>query len=593
MAVPAPRFADLQQFVAHLERTGRLRRVGVEVDPVLEMSEIAQRVVREHGPALLFERVKGSPFPAVMNLFGAMDRIELALGRHPQAIGTELVETLQRLNPPSLRALWNSRAFVGRARHMRPRIVRRAAVQAVIEAPRLTTLPHVTCWPRDGGPFVTFGPTLTHDPATGRRNYGLYRLQVFDDATTGMHWQSMKGGRAHHYEAERLGRPLEAAVVLGGDPILMLAAILPLPEDFDELGFAGFLRGAPTELVPGASIGIPVPANAEFILEGIVPPGERRPEGPFGDHFGHYSEAADFPVFRVSRVTRRARPLYPATIVGKPPQEDKFMGVAAGEMIGPLIRMINPNVVDLYAYENASFHNLLGVAVKERHPKEVLKTAFNLLGTGQLALTKVAVMVRADVDPRSFTALLRELWYRFEPEERMLLLPIAPLDTLDYTSYRMHVGSKLILDATGDPFTTDPPPRAVDDPSRFDPRVRRHRLLEGGFLVVQPSGDPRAVLEGLVRAARLGPGKFVVAVSDDVDLDQEWSLLWGIFTRFDPARDLIAGSQRFVGARPVYSGRIGIDATWKQGYPVPVAMDPAVVRLVDRRWGEYFPAASR
>ena len=583
-----PRFADLNTFVTHLERTGRLRRVRVEVDPVLEVPELVQRVIREGGPALLFERPRGSAYPLVMNLFGSLDRIELALGRHPQAIGTELVETLQRLNPPSLRAMWQSREFIARARFMRPRTVRRAPVQEVLEDPRLTTLPHIKSWPRDGGRFVTFGPTLTEDPVSRRRNYGLYRLQVYDDATTGMHWQSMKGGRAHHYEAEQRGVPLDAAVVLGGDPILMLAAILPLPEDVDELAFAGFLRGAPTRMVHATSIGLEVPANAEFILEGVVPAGERRSEGPFGDHFGHYSEASDFPVFRVRRVTHRRHPLYPATVVGKPPQEDKFMGVAVGEMVGPLIRMINPNVVDLYAYENASFHNLLGVSLKERHPKEVLKTAFNLLGTGQLSLTKVTVLVRATVNPRSFDALLRELWYRFEPEDRMLLLPIAPLDTLDYTSYRMHVGSKLVLDATGEPVTSDPPPRAVADPAGFDNRVARHRLLEGGFLVVETRHEPRAVLERLVRWEGLGPVKFVVAVSGDVDLASEASLLWGIFTRFDPARDMIFAGQAFVGARPVYRGRIGIDATWKEGYPVPLDMDPDVTRLVDRRWGEYF-----
>ncbi len=584
-----PYFPDLQSFVAHLEATGRLRRVRAEVDPVLEVPEIVQRVVRERGPALLFERPKGSPFPLVMNLFGTMDRIETALGRAPHAIGAELVETLQRLNPPSLKSLWQSRRFVARGRFMRPRIVSRAPVQEVVEAPRLTALPHIKSWPRDGGRFVTFGPTITHDPVSGRRNYGLYRLQVFDDATTGMHWQSMKGGRGHHYEAERRGAPLEAAVVLGGDPILMLAAILPLPEDMDELAFAGFLRGAATRLVPGRSISLPVPANAEFILEGFVPPGERRPEGPFGDHFGHYSEASDFPVFHVRQVTRRRAPLYPASVVGKPPQEDKAMGIAVGEMIGPLIRMINPNVVDLYAFENASFHNLLGVSLKERHPKEVLKTAFNLLGTGQLALTKVTILVRENVNPRDFDALLRELWYRFEPEERMLLLPIAPLDTLDYTSYRMHVGSKLVLDATGEPLTSDPPPRAVADPASADRRVVRHRLMEGGFLVVTTRCEPRAVLEKLVHWEALGPVKFVVAVSEDVDLGDETSLLWGIFTRFDPARDIIMSEQEFVGARPVYRGRVGIDATWKQGYPPVVEMDPEIVRLVDRRWSEYFP----
>jgi 4-hydroxy-3-polyprenylbenzoate decarboxylase len=590
MPTPSPGpFPDLRSFVTHLEQTGRLKRITVPVDPVLEISEILQRVVRERGPALLFERPKGSDVPLVTNLFGTMDRMELALGRHPQAIGRELVDALQRLNPPSLGALWGARRLLARARHMPPRMTRRAPVQEIVEeTPRLLALPHLQCWPRDGGRFVTFGPTLTEDPVTHRRNFGLYRLQIYDDATTGMHWQSMKGGRGHHWEAERRGERLPAAAVLGGDPITMLAAILPLPEDVDELAFAGFLRGSATRLVQGRTIPLAVPANADIILEGTVAPGERRPEGPFGDHFGHYSEKSDFPVFHVRAVTRRRDALYPATVVGKPPQEDKVIGVAAGEMIGPLVRMINPNVVDLYAFENASFHNLLGVAVKERHPKEVLKTAFNLLGTGQLALTKVIVMVGEQVSPRSFEALLRELWYRFEPEERMLLLPIAPLDTLDYTSYRMHVGSKLVLDAAGEPVTTVPPPAVIPALEGFDRRIGRTRLL-AGLLVVEARSEGRAVLERLVHWDGLGPVKLVVAVSSDVDLDQEASLLWGMFTRFDPARDLVAQSQEFVGARPVYRGRLGIDATWKTGYPAPLEMTPEIVQLVDRRWGDYFP----
>jgi len=582
-------FADLQSYVAELERTGQLRRVTVEVDPCLEISEIAQRVVREEGPALLFERVRGASFPLVMNLFGSMRRIELALGRHPQEIGRDLIAAVQQLNPPSLGAFWRARGTLARARFMRPRVVGSAPVQQVVEPPALTRLPGLTTWPRDGGAFITFGPTLTQAPGTGRRNFGLYRLQVFDDATTGMHWQSMKGGRGHYFEAERRGEPLEAAVVLGGDPILMLSAIFPLPEDMDELAFAGFLRGAPTRMVQGTSIKLQVPANAEFVLEGEVPPGERRMEGPFGDHFGHYSEASEFPVFHVKRVTRRRNPLFPASVVGKPPQEDKYMGIAAGELIGPLIRVINPNVVDLSAYDDAGFHNLLAVALKERHPKEVLKTALALLGTGQLALTKVLVMVREDVPVRSFPALLRELWYRFEPEQRMILLPIGALDTLDYTSYVMHVGSKLVMDATGEPVTSEPPPRAIPDPAAFDGRVVRHRLMEGGFLLVVVSEQPRAVLEGLVRWEGLGPVKFVVAVSDDIDLASESSVVWGIFTRFDPARDMLFGRQSFLGARPVYSGRIAIDATWKTGYPLPLTMPDEIVRRVDRRWVEYFP----
>jgi UbiD family decarboxylase len=584
---PRPPFRDLQSFVGQLERTGRLRRIRVPVDPVLEVSEIAQRVVRQAGPALLFEKPQGSSIPLVMNLYGTMDRVELALGRHPQAIGQELVETLQRLNPPSMAALWNARGFLARARHLKPRLVGGAPSQEVEQRPpRLLALPHVQCWPRDGGRFVTFGPTLTEHPISHRRNFGLYRLQLFDDSTTAMHWQSMKGGRGHHWEAERLGQPLPAAVVLGGDPILMLSAILPLPEDMDELAFAGFLRGASTRLVRGRTIPIAVPADAEIVIE--VASGERRMEGPFGDHFGHYSEAAEFPVFHAQALTRRRHALYPATIVGKPPQEDKVMGVAAGEMIGPLIRMINPNIVDLYAHENASFHNLLAVSLTERHPREVLKTALNLLGTGQLALTKVAIMVREQVDPRRFGSLLRELWHRFDPEERMLLLPIAPLDTLDYTSYRMHVGSKLVLDATGDVLTSVDPPSSLPPLEGFDGRIGRARMLEGGWLVVEARTEARQLLERLVSWEGLGPIRFVVTVSEDVDLEQEASLMWGIFTRFDPARDLVAQSQRFVGARPIYSGRIGIDAAWKQGYPQPLAMSPQIVQRVDRRWNEYF-----
>jgi 4-hydroxy-3-polyprenylbenzoate decarboxylase len=588
MSPPPPRFLDLRSFIAALEQRGDLRRVRAEVDPYLEVSEIVQRVIREDGPALIFERPKGSGFPLVMNLFGAARRVELALGREPRAIGAELVEAIQRLNPPSLGAAWRSREFLARARFLRPRVVRRAPVQQVIEPPALDRLPNLTSWPRDGGPFITFGPTLTQDPVTGRRNFGLYRLQVFGPAETGMHWQSLKGGRGHHFEAERLGRKLPTAVVLGGDPLTMLSAILPLPEDVDELAFAGFLRGARTDLVRSVAGDLLVPANAEFILEGYVAAGERRMEGPFGDHFGHYSEAAEFPVFHVERVTRRRDAMYPASVVGKPPQEDKFMGIAVGEMVGPLIRLVNPNIIDLYAYDAASFHNLLAVALKERHPKEVLKTALALLGTGQLALTKVAVMLREHIDPRDFSALLRELWYRFEPEERMLLLPIAPLDTLDYTSYVMHVGSKLVLDATGEPVTDQPPPTAIPDPAGADRRVVAHRLLDGGFLVVMVDREPREVLAELFRWPGLGSVKFVAAVSRDVDLADETSLLWGIFTRFDPARDMLFGGQRFVGARPVYSGPVGIDATWKEGYPLPVEMPQEIVRRVDARWSEYW-----
>ena len=578
-------FGDLQEFVRHLEQKGQLKRIRVEVDPELEVTEITQRVLQEHGPALLFERPKGSSTPLLMNLFGTIDRVRAALGREPAAIGHELLSTLERVNPPSLKGIWNSRSVLRRALFTRPSNVRSAPCQEVVEAPDLTRLPVLKCWPHDAGRFITLGMVLTQHPRTRRRNLGLYRLQVFSRSETGMHWQSMKGGRGHYWEAEQAGKDLEVAVVIGADPLLMMASILPLPEDLDEIAFAGFLRGKSVPMIRAKTIDLLVPANAEFVLEGVVPAGERRIEGPFGDHFGHYSDAAEFPVFHVRNVTHRRNAIYAGTVVGKPPQEDKFLGIAAGEMIGPLIKVINPNIVGMCAYVGAGFHNFLVVSLKERHPKEALKTAMSLLGTGQLSLTKVMVLVGPDRDPHDFRAVLQDMWHRFNPEDHMWLLPFAPLDTLDFTSFKMHVGSKLVIDAAGEIVERADPPRAVD-PSRFDGRVESWKLLDGGFLAIVVRSNAREVLQNLVKAP-LGV-RFVVAVSADVRLDDDENLQWGIFTRFDPARDMFFGDQVFVGARPVYRGTIGIDATWKEGYPPPLVMDESVVKLVDRRWAEYW-----
>src|SRR5262245_43135451 len=420
-------FDDLQQFLRHLEQRGQLKRIRTEVHPELEVTEITQRVIREDGPALLFENPKGSSTPLLMNLFGSMQRVKAALGGEPAQIGLDLYTAIQKVNPPTFKGLWESKHLLPKALAMRPKTVRSAISQETVEAPDLDKLPVLKCWPGDAGRFITYGMVLTHHPRTHRRNLGLYRLQVFDSHTTGMHWQSMKGGRGHYWEAEQHGADLEVAVVIGADPILMMAAILPLPEDVDEIGFAGFLRGKGVPMVRAKTIDVMVPANAEFVLEGTVPAGERRLEGPFGDHFGHYSEAADFPVFHVRKITRRRNAVYAGTVVGKPPQEDKFLGIAAGEMIGPLIKIINPNLIDVCAYAGAGFHNLLVVSLKERHPKEVLKTAMSLLGTGQLSLTKVMILVGPDCDPHDFRDVLRQVWHRFDPEDHLWLLPFAPL----------------------------------------------------------------------------------------------------------------------------------------------------------------------
>ena len=587
-------YLDLQSFLRDLERAGELRRVPVEVDPELEITEIVTRVIREDGPALLFERVRGAPYPLAINILGSSRRIEMALGRQPGEIGRELVGLLERLNPPSPKSLFESRGQLWRMLAARASDHRgRAPAQEIVEEPPdLSSLPALKCWPDDGGRFITLPLVITHDPLTSARNVGIYRMQVHDARRTGMHWQLQKGGGLHYYRAEQEGRPLELAAVLGGDPALILAAAAPLPEGFDEVAFSGILRGKPLPMVRSRTLGLRVPAHAEFILEGVVPPAERIDEGPFGDHLGHYSDSAPFPVFHVRAITRRRDPVYPAAVVGLPPQEDRAIGDAVQEITGPLIRLIHPEVRDLWAYFETGFHNLLVVSVESRYTKEPMKTALGLMGSGQLSLAKCVVLVEAGTDVRDFRAVLQEVRKNFRAAEDFLLLPGVPLDTLDFTSYKMHLGSKMVIDATraGKPPPTPPPPAAAAfDPRALAPEALSWRLWDDTLLAVRVSGNGRAALERLVRAPELEGLKLLAVVSEDVDIEDRTALLWGIFTRFDPARDLFFPHMTLYGASPVYRGTLGIDATHKPGYPKRLEITPEVVRRVDQRWGEYFP----
>ncbi len=609
-------FAHLGPFLRELEREGELQRVTVEVDPEYEIGEIAQRGVREGKPALLFTNVKGSAIPVAMNALATPRRIERALGRAPESVGEELVRFIERMKPPSLRAMWDSRTTIARA--LKARVAQRGrgsvASQQVSEPLDLYRLPVLRCWPGDGGRFFTWPMVLTHDPATGGRNLGLYRLHQFDSTTTGMHWQIQKGGGFHYHEAEKRGEPLPVTVSLGADPCLMLAAVAPLPEGFDELAFAAFLRGAPTAIAPATQVpGAWAPAEAEIVLEGIVPPRERRMEGPFGDHFGHYSHAAPFPVFHVRAITRRKDAAYYASFVGKPPQEDKAIGEAVGAMMGPLVRVIHKEVRAVHAFFEAGFHNLLAVSVEERYAKEGMRAALGLLGTGQLSLTKCVVLVDEGVDVSDWRAVLGAIRDHFDPAEDFLLLPGVPLDTLDFTSMRMNLGSKMVLDAMGrrgvGPGDAPPPSAgpagAARAPERTDqararrdaaaralagraPGVRDARVIEDCLLAVQVAGQgtARAAIEPLLANPVFAGLRIVAALSPDVPLDDPTLLLWGIFTRFDAARDVFFTETTVRGAWPTSRGRMGIDATWKTGYPEPVEMPEEIVRRVDARWGE-------
>lgn len=577
-----PGFATLRELIETLRLEGELAEIDAEVDPVLEAGEISMRVLKQGGPALLFRRPTGASFPLLTNLFGTSRRIELAIGDSPSSLGRRLLDFLEAMQPPTLRGLYERRSFARRIMAARVR-VRSERDGFVSEPPDLDRLPILTCWPEDGGRFITFPLVLTHHPRSGKRNLGIYRMHVFDRETTGMHWQIEKGGGFHYAAAERDGRALPVAVVIGAPPAVMIAAVFPLPENIDEMAFAAFLRGRPIEMVKSPTFPCPYPLECEFVLEGDVAAGERRMEGPFGDHFGHYSGAAEFPVFRVRRVRRRHNAIYCGTIVGKPPQEDKFLGMAVTDLMTPLIKLIHPEVADLWAFPGAGFHNLAAVAIGERYHKEAIKTAFGLLGQGQMSLTKCMVLVGEGVAVRSFHAILAEIRRYFDPSRDFILLKTTPYDTLDFSSFEMNLGSKMIIDATPGPQVA----AEAREPAPY-PRAQDQTLIEDVLLVVRVS-DRDAAVAALPEYLKRGRGRarMVALVGLDTDVQDEENLLWGIFTRFEPARDVYFEEVELKGVAAAYRGGMGIDSTWKPGYPKPLVMDEGVVRKVDRRWNQY------
>ncbi|MDZ7363475.1 MAG: menaquinone biosynthesis decarboxylase [candidate division KSB1 bacterium] len=587
----------LGDFARYLESLGELHRVKVEVDPELEVTEIAVRALLENRPALLFENVKDAKFPLAINLLASERRIELALGKHPDQLGEELIHFVEAALPPKPKLIFDHWPMVKRFLAARPKKGRRALSQQVIEEPNLALLPIQKCWPEDGGRFITLGQVFTYDPRDGKRNVGIYRMQVYDEHTTGMHWQIQKGGGFHYYQAQKLNREFEIAVALGTDPALLFATVAALPEGIDEVMFAGFLRGKPVSMTRGKSIAIAVPVEAEFILEGTVPLNETRREGPFGDHFGHYSHAADFPVFHIKKITHRRNAIYPATVVGKPPMEDKFIGDATQQILGPLARLIHKEIKSVWAYYEAGFHNLLVVSVEQRYQKEAMKSALGLMGTDQLSLTKCLVLVSNHVNVRDWPAVLREIKMNFDPHYDFVMIPKVPLDTLDFTSYKMNLGSKMIVDATMKPRRQEGErekgKRGEGEsvlarlPKEY-PVIRGMRVHDGTLLLVKVASDGRKIVENLVRIPELSDLKIIAAVSEDVDLDNQESYIWGVFTRFDCERDVIFTEQKLVGISPIYHGVMGIDATWKTGYPAPLVMSEEICEKVNRRWEEYW-----
>ncbi|WP_258360293.1 menaquinone biosynthesis decarboxylase [Moorella sulfitireducens (nom. illeg.)] len=438
---------DLQAYLACLEEKGLLHRVKVEVDPVLEIAAISDRVVKKGGPALLFERVKGSRLPVATNLFGSVELVKEALQI------ADLEEPAARLRAlldlPGRGGGWLEKikylpqlAELGR---YFPRRVKTAPCQEVrVEPPSLAELPVLQLWPEDGGRFITLPLVFTHDPVTGRRNAGMYRMQVFDDRTTGMHWQLHKDGAGH---LRKSGDRLEVAVALGADPAVIYAATAPLPPGFDEMLFAGFLRREPVEMVPALTVNVEVPARAEIILEGYVDAQERRLEGPFGDHTGYYSPADYYPVFHLTCMTMRRRAVYPATVVGPPPMEDFYIGKVTERLFLPLIQLQLPEVVDINFPAEGVFHNCVIVSIRKSYPGQARKVMHAFWGMGQMMFTRLIIVVDDDVNVHDLNEVRWRVLGNIEPRRDTVIVD-GPVDILDHASAFTGYGSKMGLDAT-------------------------------------------------------------------------------------------------------------------------------------------------
>ena len=478
-------YRNLKEFISDLEEKGQLHRVTVEVDRNLEMAQIVDVLSKSGGPAVLFENVKNSPFPVLMNAFGSDERMCMALGTDSLSDIGERVEALMEMEMAEgildkLKALPKLKAL---SDYM-PKRVKSGPVKEVVEKenPSLNDIPVLKTWPGDGGPFITLPLVFTKDPTTGERNTGMYRMQVYDDRTTGMHWHLHKHGARHFREARKLGTRLEVAVALGGDPATIYSASAPLPDGVDEMFFAGFLRKKPVELVKCETVDLDVPAQADFILEGYVDPNEMRREGPFGDHTGYYSLADDYPVFNITCVTRRREPVYPATVVGKPPMEDCFMAKATERIFLPMLKRIVPEIVDINLPIEGIFHNLAFVSIDKRYPGQAFKIMNTLWGTGQMMFTKIIVVVDAHVNVQDTSEVLWRLGNNVDPS-RDILFTRGPLDVLDHSSPMPNFGSKFGVDATKK-GPGDGHPREWPDDIIMDEQIVRlveQRWKEYGF----------------------------------------------------------------------------------------------------------------
>ena len=458
-------FKDLRDFIGTLEKKKLLKRVSVEVDRDLEITEIADRTIKQKGPALLFENVKGFKTPVLINAFGTEERMALALGVKSLSELTTQVNSLisDLMNAPGqsggglLGKLQALPKLMDLASKLFPKTVKTGPCKEVIIKDKaslaptgsgLDKFPIIKCWPQDGGRYITLPLVFTKNPENGKRNCGMYRMQVFDGATTGMHWQMQKDGARHFADTQRKGRDkIEVAVAIGSDPAVSFAGAVPLPPDVDEMIMAGYLRGAAVEMVKCETVDLEVPANSEIVLEGYVKADEKRMEGPFGDHTGFYSLPEEYPVFHITCITHRKDPIYQTIVVGRPPMEDCLMGLAIERMFLPIMRMHLPEIVDVHMPFEGVFHNLLLVSIRKSYPGHARKVMHALWGMGQAMFSKVIVVVDEDVNIRNSSEVIWKALNNIDPQRDMEFV-MGPVDVLDHAARTIGYGSKVGIDAT-------------------------------------------------------------------------------------------------------------------------------------------------
>lgn len=472
--MPFP-YDNLRQFLADLEREGELVRIAAEADPRLEITEIADRAMKSPagGKALLFEHPKNSAIPLLINAFGSRKRMRMALGAERLA---DIAEGyLAMFDPAGNRSFLDKIKLLPKLKNLSDAMPRETASgpcqEVVLERPSFLPFPIMTCWPGDGGPYITLPMVFTRDPDTGMRNCGMYRLQVFDETTCGLHWHIHKGGAEHYRRARRQGRRMPVSIAVGCDPATVFCAMAPLPPDVDEMMLAGLIRKKPVRMVSCKTNDLQVPAEAEIVFEGYVDPDETRLEGPFGDHTGFYSLPDLYPVFHLTGVTHRRDPIYCSTIVGRPPMEDFYMGEAVEQLFLPVIRRQMPEIADLHMPAAGVFHNLLLVSIHKAYPGHARKVMNAIWGTGQMMFSRMIVVFDDDVNIRDYAEAAWVATNHIDAR-RDLEIVMGPVDALDHASPWPDYGSKVGVDATrkwkGEGFDRDWP-----DKIEMTPEVKR------------------------------------------------------------------------------------------------------------------------